>query len=61
MSMKIEFETDNEAFQDGEREQECADTLRVIIELVLGGKTSGKLMDRHGNRIGHWNLEEGDE
>ena len=54
---KLEFDTDNAAFEDG-REAECARILRRIAERLEAGATYGRAMDANGNKCGEWELTE---
>jgi hypothetical protein len=55
---KLEFATDNAAFQDGARIDEAARILREIADKMeskaqLGG---GRVRDVNGNTVGHWEM-----
>ena len=55
--MKIEIEnTDNAAFQDGNKEFETVRILKKIIDQIENGKTDGVCHDINGNRVGTWEL-----
>jgi len=51
--MKIEFDTDNAAFEDAPT-SECCHILNKIAESISYGETSGAIMDFNGNKIGSW-------
>ena len=53
--MKIEFKTDNQAFEDY-KEGEIARILCKIARAIENGSTSGSVMDINGNRIGKWEV-----
>lgn len=57
MKMKIEFETDNAAFDDGNGPTECARILEKIARRVGQGAEEGGIMDSNGNRVGSWSVE----
>lgn len=50
---KIEFETDNSAFEDG-GSYEVARVLKDIADAVESGITHDCIMDYNGNVIGAW-------
>jgi hypothetical protein len=54
--MEIKFSTDNDAFYEKGRAQECYDILGEIRKRIDSGQTSGPVMDSNGNRIGRWSL-----
>ena len=56
MTLKIEFETENAAFEH--REAETARILREIAGRVVLGSTEGSIHDINGNRIGQYELKE---
>ena len=55
--MKIEFKTENEAFDDF-----GASEIRRILEKIADdvelGQIRGVIMDIYGNKIGRWMLED---
>ena len=51
--MKIEFDTNNAAFQDYGAD-EIARILARISEKVQYGFVEGKIIDINGNQIGEW-------
>src|SRR5688572_12087910 len=56
--LKIEFDTGNAAFDDGNGPEECARILRNIADRMrFRGDTDGGIMDSNGNRIGSWSVE----
>lgn len=54
----LEFDTDNAAFED--REFETARVLRDVATKVENGSTGGTIYDYNGNRIGAFNVYEGE-
>lgn len=54
--MKIEFETDNAAFEVDYQENEVSRILRKIAHDVVSQR-SGIIFDANGNKIGTWSLE----
>ena len=53
--MKIQFSTDNAAFDEyGEYQLEVI--FERIIQRVNHGETDGKIQDINGNNIGEWSL-----
>jgi len=54
---KIEFETDNAAFQDGDGPAEVARILQILAVKVEDGQTSGTVRDINGNTVGSWSYE----
>lgn len=59
--MKIEFQTDNAAFDDGNDVAEISRILDKIRDSVLEGHESGLIHDLNGNRIGGWNYDRPEE
>lgn len=55
MSFKIEFATDNAAFEE-DASQETAHILREIADKIMEGQINGSIRDTNGNRIGSYNL-----
>jgi hypothetical protein len=53
MKFKIEFDTDNAAF-DGQWAPETARILRNIADKIENGKASGKVLDENGNTVGQF-------
>lgn len=55
MKFKLEFDTDNAAF-DGFPEEEIGEILVVLADSVrlASGATGGTIRDANGNSIGHW-------
>jgi hypothetical protein len=47
-----EIETDNAAFEDGNRNLEVARILRVLAEQIENGSDGVTLRDINGNRVG---------
>jgi hypothetical protein len=59
MSFKLEFETDNAAFEEGDcPEVEIVRILRDVAATVadLDGTKSGNVVDSNGNTVGSWSL-----
>jgi len=70
MSFELSFDTDNDAFTDGNGSAEVARILRALatrIEANSGDSFDGAVYDVNGNRIGNFGLDlpasddEGDE
>jgi hypothetical protein len=55
---KIQFETENAAFQDGFLQYEIARILRDLADDIANGDRSGKVWDYDGNSIGHFSITE---
>jgi len=53
--MKIEFSTDNAAF-DEEPQEEMGDIIHNISKKVREGIVEGSIKDINGNTIGHWEV-----
>ena len=53
--LKVEFETDNAAFEDP---GEAARILHKIADAIESGRVYGELYDINGNRIGSYSFEE---
>ena len=49
MSVKINFKTDNAAFEDP---NEIGRVIRMIATQIDSGKTSGIIRDSNGNKVG---------
>ena len=54
--MKIEFSTDNAAFEDYGRNYYIAVVLDIIMARIKRGETEGSVLDINGNKIGEWSL-----
>lgn len=54
MTLKIEFETGNSAFDD--RSAEISRILMVIAKSIAGDNTAGSIRDYKGNRIGQYDI-----
>ena len=54
--MKIEFSTDNAAFDEYGVYEETNRILKVIAEYIRIGCDCGSIMDINGNKIGEWSL-----
>jgi len=54
---KMKLETDNAAFDDGERMHEVARILRQIAERIESGTVEAGIFDSNGSRAGRWRLE----
>ena len=52
--MKIEFETDNQAFEEDVKTLEIARILNRVRDRVERGEESGLIKDINGNTIGTW-------
>lgn len=53
---KLQFETDNAAFNAENRNHEAARILRKAAELIESGVSADKCRDENGNHIGHFTL-----
>lgn len=58
MTLKIEFETDNAAFDDINGPAEIRRILSEIAGRIVLGSVSGNIRDINGNRIGKYELTE---
>jgi hypothetical protein len=54
--MKIEFDTNNSAFDDWRRYDEISRILKKIEEKIMLGYDHGSILDINGNKIGEWSL-----
>lgn len=54
MRIKIEFETDNAAFADGNAHMEIARIFADISDGIDKSNTVGSIRDINGNKIGKW-------
>ncbi len=54
---KVEFNTDNDAFEP-DSSSEISRLLRQVTDRVLDGQTEGTLADRNGNTVGRYSLTE---
>lgn len=54
---KLQFDTDNAAFEDGADVAEIRRILQEIAERVAGHWISGPISDINGNTIGWWTYE----
>lgn len=60
--LKVKFDTDNEAFGNGNGGLEVARILRKLARHIEDSRdSSGNLFDANGNRVGHWSLSLSDE
>ena len=55
--MRIEFDTDNAAFEDDYLD-EVQFVLNNVQDQLAMGRSEGYMFDSNGNRIGHWVEEE---
>jgi len=53
---KIQFSTENAAFEGGDLMSECARILREIADNLERGRESGGVHDVNGNRVGNWEI-----
>lgn len=53
---KMEFKTDNAAFNDDNGYSESVQILEHITQLVAQEYCQGPIHDSNGNTIGHWSL-----
>lgn len=56
--MKIQFDTDNSAFDEDNLAYEVHSILQKISTLVIEEKASGVIFDSKGNKIGSWSIDE---
>lgn len=56
--MKIEFSTENAAFDEYGINNEIRKILEKIISKIDNGETHSSIVDTYGNIIGSWNIEE---
>ena len=54
--MKIQFGTDNAAFEEYGTEYQIEVIFERIIQRIKNGETEGKIQDINGNNIGSWSL-----
>lgn len=54
--MKIQFSTDNAAFEEYGTEYQIEYIFERIIQRIKNGETEGKIQDINGNNIGSWSL-----
>ena len=54
--MKIQFSTDNAAFEEYGIEYQIEVIFERIIQRIKNGETEGKIQDINGNNIGSWSL-----
>ena len=55
MTFKMEFNTDNAAFEENYLLQ--IDTIMdIVIDQLAGAETEGVIYDTNGNKIGKWEL-----
>lgn len=54
--MKIQFGTDNAAFDEYGVEYQIEVIFERIIQRIKNGETEGKIQDINGNNIGSWVL-----
>jgi hypothetical protein len=54
--VKIEFSTDNEAFQDESKEYAIIGIIQAIATRIHDGVTQGVIHDINGNNIGKWRI-----
>jgi hypothetical protein len=57
MELKLQFDTDNAAFDNGNGPEEAARALRIVAGKVSSGQDEGCIWDSNGNRIGSWYVE----
>lgn len=58
--LKIEIQTDNDAFASLFGGEECARILRDVANKLEEGYTDGPLIDYNGSKVGHFHLIKGD-
>lgn len=54
--MKIEFSTDNAAFEEYGKNYQIAVILDIIMARIKRGEIEGSILDVNGNKIGEWAL-----
>jgi hypothetical protein len=54
--MKIQFNTDNAAFEEYGTQYQVEVIFERIIQRIKNGDTEGKIQDINGNNIGSWVL-----
>ncbi|GAA3751143.1 hypothetical protein GCM10022379_19530 [Micromonospora maritima] len=54
--LRVEIETDNAAFQNGQAAEEAARLLREAADRIADGATIGGLRDHNGNNVGQFML-----
>lgn len=59
MTFKLEFNTDNAAFDEGPH-TESAGILKAVAQKVILGMRAGHIHDTNGNKIGRWELDHED-
>jgi hypothetical protein len=55
---KLEFSTENAAFEDENKVSEIAIILLNVRGKVLNGHGGGIVMDSNGNKVGSWELSD---
>ena len=53
---KLQFSTDNAAFDGDLKRMEIDSILRAVADRAGDGQTGGLIRDSNGNRIGQWEL-----
>lgn len=53
----LKFKTGNDAFSNGNKENEIARILNKVITQVDNGDDEGKIIDINGNKIGEWSID----
>lgn len=56
-TFKLQFDTGNAAFTDGDGPDEAARILRLIADRAESRDGGGAIYDVNGNRIGTWSAE----
>lgn len=56
--MKLEMETENEAFQNGEIHYEIARILKEIAQKLEKLQDDGVIHDINGNKVGKWAISD---
>jgi hypothetical protein len=54
--IRVEFDTDNAAFGNGDLATEAARLLRDAAERIEQGATTGALRDLNGNKVGYFEV-----
>lgn len=57
MKFRLEFETDNAAFEGDQKLFECARILRRAADQLFSGRGSAEIRDVNGNLVGAWSTD----
>ncbi|UTC28625.1 hypothetical protein MARCHEWKA_01120 [Brevundimonas phage vB_BpoS-Marchewka] len=53
---KLEIDTGNAAFDEGDKPYEIARILRDLAQKIENGADEGSVRDLNGNKVGHYNV-----